>query len=209
MVLTPTQKKHAVTLIESGKKQDAVRFFRQTLNITDEQALVLTEKLKKEVAAIPPATKFMAFNDDPQINAGTQKSRGGQTLFLALGIFIMAAAVYLVVSNYQFEQRSVIVQGKVIGYESYTDREDNGSTTTMHTPVFQYEYKGETYNYKSKSSSAGQDYIIDEPIDIFVNPDDPADIIIDTLWGKWLLPILLGFMGAVFTMMGFLRFRVS
>jgi len=130
-------------------------------------------------------------------------------LFLVIGIFIMTAAVYLVISGYQFEQRSVIVQGKMIEYEIYTDREDNGASTTMYTPVFQYEYKGETYTHKSKSSSSSQDYIIDEPVDIFVNPDDPSDILIDSFWEKWMLPILLGFMGAVFTTMGFLRYRVS
>jgi len=61
MVLTPAQKKHAVTLMETGKKQDAAQFFKQTLNITNEQALVLTEKPEEEVAAKPQATKFTSY----------------------------------------------------------------------------------------------------------------------------------------------------
>jgi hypothetical protein len=49
MNLTPEQKEHAIELIEMGEKLQAVRYFQETLNVSAEEALLLTEKLEEEI----------------------------------------------------------------------------------------------------------------------------------------------------------------
>ena len=44
---------------------------------------------------------------------------------------------------------------------------------------------------------------MDQSIDVLVDPEEPEEILIDTFWGKWFLPMLLAFMGLMFS--GFLK----
>jgi len=78
----------------------------------------------------------------------------------------------------------------------------------MYTPTFQYEFKGKTYTYKSTTSSSSPDYEIDETVDVLIDPDKPLEILVDTFWEKWFLPLLLGFMGFMFSGMGLMAYRL-
>jgi hypothetical protein len=208
MNLSPEQKEHAVGLIEMGEKLEAVRYFQQTLNITAEQALVLTEKLEQEVESSPLLEEFKALQQEAQQKPGTNLGRLVGGIFMSLGFIMLAVVVYLIQSNYQFAQRAIPVKGKVISYDNYESRDDDGGSTTMYTPTFQYDFEGKTYTHKSSTSSSSPGYEIDEEVEVLVDPNDPKEILIDSFWEKWFLPVLLGFMGSMFAGMGYLAYRV-
>jgi len=208
MNLSPEQKAHAVGLIEMGEKLEAVRYFQQTLNITAEQALVLTEKLEQEVESSPLLDEFKALQQEAKQKPGMNVGRLVGGIFMSLGLIMLAVVVYLIQSNYQFAQRAVPVKGKVISYDNYESRDDDGGSTTMYTPTFQYDFEGKTYTHKSSTSSSSPSYEIDEEVDVLVDPNDPKEILIDSFWEKWFLPVLLGFMGSMFAGMGYLSYRV-
>lgn len=207
MTLTPEQKEHAIELIEMGETLDAVRYFQEALGITAEEALLLTEKLKEELDGTPLPEEFTSMEEARKM-PGLDVGRIVGTIFMSLGGIMLVVVVYLGVSNYQFSQRAILVKGKVIDYDTYQSRNDNGGSTTMYTPTFQYKFKGKTYTYKSSTSSSSQDYEIDETVDVLVDPEEPQEILIDTFWEKWFLPILLGFMGLMFSGMGYMAYRL-
>ena len=207
-MITPEQKEHAIELIEMGETLEAVRYIRGELNITTEEALRLTEKLKEEVDGIPPHDEFKFMMEEARKKPSVDVGRIVGTLFMSIGGIMLAVVVYLAISNYQFSQRAILTKAKVIDYETYQSRDDNGRSTTMYTPTFQYRFKGKTYTYKSTTSSNTQDYEIDETVDVLVDPEEPQEILIDTFWAKWFLPTLLGFMGLMFSGMGYMAYRL-
>ena len=140
----------------------------------------------------------------PDVNVG--KLVGG--IFMCLGLIMLAIAAYFVVSNYQFSKRAITVNGRVIDYDSYQSTDDDGGSTTMYTPTFEYEFQGKTYTHKSSTSTSSKDYKINERVDVLVDPDNPKEILIDSFWEKWFVSLLLGFLGAMFTGMGYLAYRV-
>ena len=208
MNLTPEQKEHAIELIEMGEKLEAVRYFKETLNITTDEALILAEKLEEEVEGSSLIDEFKSMEAEMKQQPGMDVGRVVGTIFMSLGGIMLAVVVYLSASNYQFSQRAIPVKGKVIDYDTYQSRNDNGGSTTMYTPTYQYKFKGKSYTYKSTTSSSSQNYKIDETVDVLVDPEKPQEILIDSFWEKWFLSILLGFMGFIFSGMGYMSYRL-
>ena len=209
MTLTPEQKEHAIELIAMGDTLEAVRYFQQVLNIDAEQALALAEKLKEEVDAEDSVDmKEFEQQHEKLKESGANVGRIVGTIFMSVGMVMLAVVFYLIYSHQQFEKSAKVVKATMTAYQSYESRDDNGNTTTMFTPVFEYEFKGKAYTHVSTTSSSSKDYEIGEKIDVLVNPDDPQDVLINSFMGKWFLPLLLGIMGALFTGIGYLVYAL-
>jgi len=208
MTLTSEQKDHAIQLVEMGDTLEAVRYLQETLQITADQALALTEKLKEEVDASPLLDEFKAMEEQLRQKPGINIGRIVGLIFMSVGGILLSVVVYFVISNYQFEQRAVPVMGKIIDYESYLSKNDNGGSTTMYTPIFQYTFNGKEYTYKSSTSSSSRGYEIGESVEVLVDPDEPLSVLIHSFWDEWFLSILLGIMGTMFAGMGYMAYRV-
>lgn len=206
MTLTPEQKEHAIELIEMGEKLEAVWYFQQVLNIDAEQALLLAEQLEKEVE---PEIDLQEFHQkaEEMKRSGAKVGRLVGLIFMSIGMVMMAVAGYFVYDHQQFEKNAVTVNGTVVDFDSYISTDDN-SSTTMYSPIFEYEYEGKKYTYVSTSGSSVKEYEVGERIDILVNPENPADVLVNTFMEKWFLPVLLGFMGTMFTGLGYGAFAV-
>ena len=205
MTLTPEQKEEAIDLIETGDKLKAVRYLKETLFISSDQALVLAEKLEAELEGPVQDEEGNLTGSSRSSGINVGKVVGGS--FMVVGLIQLAVVAYLIVSHYKFEQRAQPVQGKMIDYDSYQSRDSKtGSTSTMYTPIFEYSFRGKPYKYKSSTSSSMQEYQIDEIVEVLVDPDDPQNPLINSFWEKWFLSILLGFMGTLFGGLGFLAY---
>ncbi len=207
MTLTPEQKEHAIELIEMGNQLDAVRYLQETLDITSDQALILAEKLEEETKS-DLEKEFESLKEEMHKKPGVNVSRLVGGIFMSLGAIMLVIAVYFLISNYQFSERAIPVKGKVIDYDSYQSRDDDGGSTTMYTPTFQYEFQGKTYTHKSSTSSSSRSYEIDELVDVLVDPEEPNEVLIDSFWEKWFVSVLLSGMGITFTGMGYLAYRI-
>jgi hypothetical protein len=152
--------------------------------------------------------KSRALQREARKHPGINVGRIVGMIFMSIGGIMLAVVAYLVVSSYQFEQRAQPIKGIVIDYQSYQSRNDNGGSTTMYTPVYQYEFKGKSYTHVSSTSTSSKDYEISETVEMLIDPDDPKEILIDSLMEKWFVPLLLGFMGTLFTGLGFVVFRL-
>ncbi|MCB0489208.1 MAG: DUF3592 domain-containing protein [Cyclobacteriaceae bacterium] len=202
-MLSPNQKQHAKSLINSGQKLEAVRYLQNQLNVGADQALSLTEKLEEEINA-----EFEAELNNTRGSAkDTKMPRLVGGLFMTLGSIMLLIVLYIIYSNNQFVKRAIPVMGEVVNYDSYESSNDDGGTTTMFTPTYAYSFNGREYKYKSTTSSSAQDYSIGDKVEILVDPDDPNSILINDFWERWLLVLVLGFLGTMFSGMGYLVYR--
>lgn len=206
MTLTPEQKEHAIDLIEMGEKLEAVRYFQEVLAIDAEQALLLAEKLEQE---IEPELDLQGLQQkgEEMKRSGAKVGRLVGLIFMSIGMVMLAVAGYLIYAHQQFEKNAVTVKGTVVEFQSYISNNDN-SSTTMYTPVFEYEYKGKKYTYVSTSGSNVKEYEVGERIDILVDPENPDDVLVNSFMEKWFVSVLLGFMGTLFTGLGYVAYAV-
>ena len=210
MSLSSKQKKHVVKLIETGDKLDAVRYLQETLNLTADQALILTEKLEEELEGSPLQDEINALKEETlHPSTGINVGHVVGLTFMGIGAIMLALVAYFVYSNYQFTKHAVTVKAKVINYTSYESRDsDGGGLTTMFTPTFQYPYKGKLYTYKSTTSTSNKSYEIGETVEVLIDPDDPENILIPDFWDEWFVTVLLGFLCVLFSGMGYLVYRL-
>lgn len=202
-MLSADQKQHATDLINSGEKLEAVRYLQTELNIGAEQALSLTEKLEEETNK-----EFEAeLNEFHGAAKDTKMPRLVGGLFMTLGSIMLMIVLYVIYSNNQFVKRAIPVTGEIVNYDSYESSNDDGGSTTMFTPTFAYSFNGREYKYKSSTSSSAQDYKIGDKVEILVDPNDPNSVLVNDFWERWLLVMILGFLGTMFSGMGYLVYR--
>ena len=207
MNLTPEQKEHAVDLIETGDKLKAVRYLKETLYISSDQALILAEKLEAELES-PRDEDGQKLDGTAGKSSGINVSKVVGISFMGVGVIELAVMAYLIVSHYKFEQRAQPVKGTVIDYSTYESKNSKGNGyTTMYTPIFEYSFNGKPYQYKGGTSSSSQEYEINEIVEVLVDPQDPQNPLINSFWEKWFLSILMGFMGVMFGGLGYLSYR--
>jgi hypothetical protein len=202
MALTTEQKQHVTWLLKKGNKLQAVKYFKETLNIGLKEAHALTEKLQEEIGLAANPHERMTLQSGR--NMGHWVGLG----FMSIGIIMLASVTYMVVSNNKFEKIAVHVKGKVIDFTSHESSDDDGGSTTMYAPVFEYQFNGQTYQYTSSTSSSSPEYDVGEEVEVLVDPKNPNEVLINTFWEKWFLSLVLGIMGVMFTGMGFMAYRL-
>jgi hypothetical protein len=207
-MFTDEQKQHAIHLIEMGEKIKAIKYIRESLNVSLEEALKLTEKLEEEVKPTPFRLNFNEARRQRFQQAGINIGKLVGSIFMGVGVLLLTIAAWFIVSNNQFEKRAKHVKGKVIDYSSYDSRDDDGDYTTMYSPVFEYEFKGKTYTYTSSTGSSGKDYKIGERVEVLVDPENPEEVLVNSFIEKWLVALILGIMGLAFSGFGFLALRI-
>lgn len=207
MTLTPEQKEHAIDLIETGNKLEAVRYFQKILSLDAEQALALTEKLETEIEDGPEIDPQFEQKLEARRQTGLNIGKIVGNLFMGIGLVMLGFAAYLVYAHQQFEKRALTVTGTVVAYHSHISYDDN-SSTTMYAPEFEYTVKGKTYNYVTSSSSSFKTYAIGDEVDVLVDPDNPQEVLVNSFMEKWFLPVLLGAMGLAFAGMGYAVARI-
>jgi hypothetical protein len=206
MNLTPEQKQHATDLIEMGEKLQAVRYFKETLNISLEEAMTLTEKLEEEIEGDASFAHFQSAHKTGSSSVNVGRLVG--TIFMFIGVILLGIAVWIYSNNNQFEKRAERVMGKVSGYDNYESSNDDGGSTTMYTPIFEYSFNGKDYLKPGSVSSSSPDFEIGEPVEILVDPLNPEEILIESFSQKWLGIIILLVLGTIFTGVGYLVFRL-
>lgn len=214
MSLSEEQKEHAVHLIEVGEQLEAVRYLQEKLNITTEQAVKLAEKLEEEAEADQNAiktelrAKLEDFKRRSATNPGVNVGRLVGSIFMVLGSIMLSVVVYITYSNYQFSKRAIPVRGIVLEYNSYYSTDSDGGGSTMFTPTFEYSYNGRKYTYTSNTSSSSKEYNEGDEVEVLVDPDDPDSVLVNAFWERWFLVVLLGFMGSMFTGLGYMAYAV-
>ena len=90
--------------------------------------------------------------------------------FLGAGIFLMREQKHLK------EVCITEVQSTVIENKKRTVKKKKHKTSIKYTPVFEYDYNGKTYTFKSDLSTNPPRYSVGEKVQIMINPDNPSEV---------------------------------
>ncbi len=205
--MSPQQKKHLEMLLKLGDELSAIRYLQSELNMSADDALVAVEKLKPTVTALP--TDFVRSFLFKKTSAKESKlgSRVGFA-FMIIGFIMLGFSGYTAFTKYQFIQTAIPITGKVIDHDTSYSTDDDGNSQVMYSPVFEYEYNGETYTHSSDVSSSSPDFEIGEEAEIYINPDAPGSALVNSFMERWFVVVLLGGMGSMFTGLGYMAFRL-
>lgn len=108
----------------------------------------------------------------------TVKTTKGVVLFLLLfiivGIGTLAFGVVTNSSDNAKKEYFTKVESVVVDYDVFNSGDSDSSTT--YAPIYEYKLDGETYRWQSASSSSSRPKIGSDHT-LYVNPDDPDDVI--------------------------------
>ena len=189
--MTPDQKEKAAVLIHN----DAA------------QALLLAEKLEEEeVGTTELREQFEEAKKKMQATSGVNLGRTVGLIFMCIGIPMLAFGFYYFYDNYIFSQHAIPVVGRVIDYDSYYSSDSDGGGSTMYTPIYEYTYNGNRKTHAGTVSSSSRPYDLGEEVEILVDQDDPNHVLVNTFWDRYFAVVMLGFLGTLFTGLGYLAF---
>ena len=101
-------------------------------------------------------------------------------------------------STLEFRKTAVAAEGTVI---DFTTHQSDGKT--MYTPKIQFATAdGREIEFSSSSSSSSPGYDRGDKVKILYSKETPERARIDGFMDNWFLPILLGFFGLIFTLIG-------
>lgn len=177
--LTLEDKSTIEDLLRQNKKIEAVKYLHTKFNLGLKGALTHVEIIQKEI--------------DPNF----VPSRGG----CALNIFRIVAF------SFGFIGMLLLGIGLLIYYlDAAVVKEENktrgvvtgliGSNTLA--PTITYSWNGKSYTYQSTLYSNPPAFEINEEVMLYVNPQKPEEVVIDTFSERWLAIVILSAIGGVF-----------
>lgn len=121
-------------------------------------------------------------------------------LFTAVGIGALAAAGWLGMQTREFVARAAHAQGEVTGLEA--SRSGSDSSPTYHPTVRFSAADGIEVTFRSSTGTNPPAHRVGDKVPVLYEPADPQHAEIDSFVDVWLAPLIVGFLGAVFTLIG-------
>jgi len=116
-------------------------------------------------------------------------------IFPALGFALVVLAAWLAYKKKMFKESCERAPGTVIEMI----RSSSGSGQA---PVIEYMAYGQKYTYRSSLYTSPPFYKVGEEVEVFYKSEDPQKAVISGFMEQWFLPLLLGFIGTVFVIVG-------
>lgn len=178
-------------LLRTKSKIEAVKWLKEKRDLGLKEALRRVEIIEREINPnAPQAGKGCATN-----------------IFLLVGsIFSLVGLILLGIGGLIYSLDADIVQEPNKAQGVVTDLLRNGN---MSAPVITYTWQGKEYKYESNSYTSPSAFDYNEAVTLYVNPEDPNEVVIDTFSERWLAIVILGGIGIVFAGMGIIFVFVS
>jgi len=178
MDLLPGDKERVVAYLLKGKRMEAVEFLHQSLGMPMAEAMAVTGKLALQI----PSRSLSG--SPPKRNIGLPQTLGG-VLFLLIGVAGLAVIGNYVWGDYQFTKQASRISATVIEIIESESVDDEGHRSTGYFPIFKYTYKGREYTHQSSINFGSDNYKVGENVNVFVNPESPDRILVDTFTDRW------------------------
>ncbi len=119
------------------------------------------------------------------------------SIFGIAGIGMLVGCGLLVMSTQAFLAVAIGADGTVVRLEYERSGSDSGGA---YYPIVRFLLRtGETIEFRSSVGSSPPSYRRGEPVRVLYDPTAPESAEIDSFVSLWFAPILLGFMGSVFS----------
>jgi hypothetical protein len=127
-------------------------------------------------------------------------SRLGKFAFIPLGLLLLLGAAWAVSSTKTWLAHAIEVEGKVIEMVRMRDSDNTGY---LFAPVVRFKtVEGNTVEFESGLRSNPPAYRTGQTVSVFYDPDEPRSAAIKGFFSLWLMPMILGFIGSVFLIVG-------
>jgi hypothetical protein len=125
----------------------------------------------------------------------------GKYVLLPVGVLMLAGAIYLAVDTRAWLARAVEAPGTVIEMVRVRDS-DSGSY--MFAPLVRFATaEGKTIEFQSTLQTNPPAYHAGESVTVLYDPAKPNSAAISGWFSIWAVPLILGIVGAGFTVFGF------
>ncbi len=194
MAQIPEELKNEIKqLIAEGSKIEAIKKVRASFGLGLKEAKEFVDILERDIAeedrTVIPQRRISQ-------RVSTQQGCVGKFvpgIFILVGIVFLVITVVIISADQRIVNNGYLTEGEVVGL-----LESDGA----YAPVVNYEFDGEIFTYESATYSNPSSFALGETVPLFLDPDNPYDILIDTFSERWLLPVILGGMGLVFFVIG-------
>lgn len=99
---------------------------------------------------------------------------------IIVGCLFIIISVYFLFDTYNFRKRSRQTLGRVVDYESSILHSKETGTSTVYTPVVDFEYNDSTYRFKSDISRSIKPYDVGQSVPVIFLESDPDNARIRT-----------------------------
>lgn len=196
-----------MSLVYAGRKNEAIQLLKQEYGATDEEAEQLLKLAVKE--SFTPVDFFKRATKAG--TAGLTKGKGcKQTIFGMIaysfgffGIPMLLVAAGIFIYQYYFISNSTRIIGTVIVSEV------SNYNNAQYNAVISYQINSKTYSTQSTVTSDTPQYYMNDPVPLFVNNEDPNDILIDSFLERWMNITIIGTLGFFFTFIMIVFLRLS
>lgn len=199
MALDTEETKRAVLQrIAIGRRDDAVAYLMSAYKISNPEAQQLVSAIEAEY---PQAA---------QIGQRVQSGFGGcvgivfRVISAIFGFFAVAlgfASGLLYFMDQSYIGEATMVTGVVTAFRT--------NETGGQAPIIEYLWDGELVYVESSTYSQPTPYVQGQELTIFVNPDKPGEVLIDSFDDRWLLIVILGSVAAFFLLITLVFFRIG
>jgi ribosomal protein L7/L12 len=180
--LEGTMKAVVIRLLNKNKKMEAVKHVKNTLGTGFKEALFLVEEVARETNP----------NDVSSNATGCLRHIAkGLGIFFGLIALLLLIAVGLI---YYFQAQSIRNSDLVPGRVTEMRQLEEGPSA----PVIDYEWAGDKRSYASDTYSSPPEYQVGQSVTLYINREEPEDILINTFSDRYALLVGLGVIGAVF-----------
>jgi hypothetical protein len=134
------------------------------------------------------------------INPTVFLSRLGKFAFMPLGLLLLLGAAWTVSSTRIWIAHAIEVPGSVIEMVRMRDSDNTGY---LFAPVVRFKtLQGNTVDFESGLRSNPPAYRTGQSVSVLYDPDEPRSAAIRGFFSLWLMPIILGFIGSIFLIVG-------
>jgi hypothetical protein len=200
MVLSSSIREEVAELLAAGLKIQAVKLVRENTGVSLLEAKTMVEQLEQE-----PDVQLRVAEARP---AGRPRSAGSGCLsalvfllaFTGTGVGFLSGAAMFYAGEQDLITRGQRIEGKVVEL-AYRRR--------GYAPVYEYELNGRVYKYHSNTSTSPPSVKVGDTVMLWVDPADPERILVDTFVERYLLILILGPLGLLFTLIGLVPLATS
>ena len=200
-------KEELINLVYAGRKEEALQRLQQLHGATREEAEQLLKLAVKEsfspIDFFKRATK--ASTSHLSKEKGCKQTIYGMIAygFGFFGIPLLLAASGIFIYQLYFISNSTQVIGTVVVSEEPND------ASTQYRSVISYPINGKTYSTQSTVTSSVPQYYVNDPVPLFVNNENPNDVLIDNFLERWMILTIIGSLGFLFTLLMIVFLRKS
>ena len=126
-----------------------------------------------------------------------------------MGVVFCGTGFFLFQKQQRIVASGVPVQGRVVELVETVDSgghmpSKGSKPRKLFAPRFAYQWNGGDYTHLSNHKSTRVIYPLDSTVEMFINPRNPGELLVNDFSHRWLLPVVFSLVGGVVIGAGFL-----